>query len=108
MAVRLLSHGFDLMGPTHSVVYHLWKRDYRRTFWDHDVVSQRDKSIQKVKDIMTGSLIEANYGMGNVRTWQEIQNYLGVDFENRKFIRHHQPWTLPNDFRELNDEFCVY
>jgi hypothetical protein len=40
MGVRLLSHGFDLVSPTFSVVYHLWMRDYRKTYWDHDIVVQ--------------------------------------------------------------------
>ena len=72
MAARLLSHGFDLVGPTHSVVYHLWVRDYRKTYWDHDIITLRNKSIQKVKDIMTGKIKDEKYGMGKIRSWDEI------------------------------------
>lgn len=107
MAVRLLSHGFDLLGPTHSVCYHLWKREYRKTYWDHDVIALRDKSIQLIKDIMSGKVKDEKYGMGTVRSWQEIQDYLGVEFDNQKFTRPHHPWKIPKNWRELKDEFCV-
>lgn len=106
MGVRLLSHGFDLVSPTFSVVYHLWKREYRKTYWEHDVITQRDKSIRLVIDIMKGNVHDPKYGMGSVRSWQEIQDYLGIDFDNKKFTRPHQPWTLPQGFREITDEFC--
>jgi len=101
MGVRALSHGFDLVGPRFSVIYHLWKRDYRKTFWDHDISDERDKSIKKIKDIMTGKIIDEKYGMGNKRSWIEIQDYLGIDFEKQKFTRSRQPWKLPKDFRIL-------
>lgn len=120
MTVRLLSHGFDLVGPTSSVLYHLWIRDYRKTYWEHDVATQRDRSIEKIKKIMTGK-IDSKYGLGNQRSWTEIQEYLGIDFEKRFFIffffwfeylkriftRPHQPWKLPKNFRKLIDEFCI-
>lgn len=105
--VRLLSHGYDIMGPTHSVVYHLWKRDYRKTFWDHEITQERDRSIQKIKDIMTGKIKDLKYGMGNIRSWKEIQEYLGIDFNKRIFTRSNKPWKLPKNFREIKDKFCV-
>ena len=69
---------------------------------------ERDKSIQKIKDIMTGKTREEKHGMGTVRTFKEYCDYLGIDFDNQKFTRPHQPWKLPkNTFTELKDEFCV-
>jgi [Skp1-protein]-hydroxyproline N-acetylglucosaminyltransferase len=101
LAARLLSYGFDLLGPTHSVSYHLWKRDYRKTYWEHDIIAQRDASIEKIKGIMTGKIVDEKYGMGNVRSWKEIQDYFGIDFEKRTFTRPNKPWKLPDDYREL-------
>lgn len=109
MGARYFTYGFDLVGPTHSVVYHLWKREYRKTYWEHDVLAERDKSIRKIKDIMTGKLKEDKFGMGKVRSFADYCKYLGVDFEKGTFTRKPSPdmWVLPKDFMELKDEFCV-
>jgi hypothetical protein len=107
MAARALSHGYDLVGPTHSVVYHLWKRDYRKTYWSHDVIAARNASVQKIKEIMIGKLPAAKFGMGSVRSWAEIQQYLGIDFDNHKFIRPHHPWRLPSPFQQISDRFAI-
>jgi [Skp1-protein]-hydroxyproline N-acetylglucosaminyltransferase len=101
MAARLFTHGYDLYGPMRSVVYHLWKRDYRKTYWSHDVVVERNKSIERIKDIMTGKIVDTKYGMGNVRTWKEFCDYLGIDHDNRSFTREKKPWSAPKDLRQL-------
>lgn len=69
------------------------------------MIAKRDQSIRKVKEIMIGTSSDEKFGMGKVRSWKEIQNYLGIEFGSRKFTRPHQPWKLPSNFRELKDEF---
>lgn len=105
MTVRMLSHGYDLVGPTHSVLYHNWTRNYRKTFWEHDKIVLRDLSIAKIKKIMKGEEKDSKYGMGDVRSWEEIQDYLGIHFDSKKFTRPHKPWTVPHNFRVLQDEW---
>ena len=34
MAVRLFTHGWDVFAPTRGIIFHLWERDYRRTFFE--------------------------------------------------------------------------
>jgi hypothetical protein len=106
MAARLFSHGYDLYGPVRSIVYHLWKRDYRKTYWSHDVLTERNRSIKKIKDIMAGK-IHDSYGMGTVRSFAEFCDYLGIDNDNRTFTREKKPWTVPKNYKPINDEFVV-
>lgn len=101
MAARLFTHGFDLVGPCFSVVYHLWDRSYRKTFWEHEIITERDKSIQLIKNIMNGVIIDEKYGLGSIRTINEFWDYLGVDFNKKKFTRKRKPWTLPKNFKIL-------
>lgn len=109
MAVRLLSHGYDLYGPTKSVLYHNWKREYRKVFFAIQNENERDKSIQKIKDIMTGKLEDERHGLGVERSWEGIQDYMGINFEKREFTRPHKPWSPPVDWdqQQIKDEFCV-
>ena len=106
MAVRALSHGWDMVGMTHSVAYHLWVRDYRRVYLNEvDRIKTRNDSIAWIKDVMTGKIKDPLYGMGNIRTWDEIQNYLGIDFKTKTFTRPHKPWRLPKEWKHINDEY---
>lgn len=34
IAVRLFTHGWDVYSPTQGIIFHLWERDYRRTFFE--------------------------------------------------------------------------
>ena len=33
MSARLWTAGYDFYAPTTNLVYHLWDRSYRETFW---------------------------------------------------------------------------
>lgn len=97
MTARLFTHGWDLKGPTFSVVYHLWKRDYRPTYWSQDKIDLRDKSIQLVHDHLLGKRNDLIYSsvltIGNERSLEEFWNYVGLDPINKTKIRPSDPWT---------------
>lgn len=113
MAVRYFTHGFDLMNATHSVLFHLWVRKYRKTMWEKDVkngyngdnVKQRDNSIQWVNDICTGKVVDDKYGLGQVRSFQDYWRYAGLDPFKKTTIR--KPWAPDFSVGELDDEFVV-
>lgn len=106
MAARAYTSGWDLCGMTHSIAYHLWMRDYRKTFFQdlekHDI---RLQSVQWIKNIMTQKETHPKFSLGTKRSIQDFWNYLGVDFERQEFTRPHQPWKLPKGWETLNDEF---
>lgn len=107
MSARFFTHGWDLKGPTHSLVYHLWKREHRKTFWSHNDETKRVASVKKVKDILTGALTDQRYGLGRVKSIQDYWNYIGVDFNTKKVLRPHDPWTLPSDFTTIKDMYRI-
>lgn len=107
MACRLYTHGFDLVGPTHSVLYHNWARTYRKTYFDTIVEAERLKSVARVKQIMNGEFTGDKYGTGKVRSVQDWWKYEGVDPKTQQFIRPHRPWKPPPDEKLIQDEFVT-
>jgi hypothetical protein len=106
-AARLFTHGFDLRAPTHSVVYHLWDRNYRPLVWnDKKLGHLKKKSCQLVHDILSEKTTDPQYGLGKVRPVSAYWNLVGVDFKNKKETRPPKPWTVPSNYRPLADEFC--
>lgn len=108
MGARFFTHGWDLKGPTHSLVYHLWKRDHRKTFWNHNDENKRQQSVQKIKSILMGSVVDPKYGLGTARNIQEYWKYIGVDFNTKALYRPSDPWTLPPDFQPIKDAFRIF
>lgn len=106
LTARLWTHGFDIVGPTHSVLYHLWVRDYRKTFWDHNNDEIRKKSLEHVLNVLKGKKKNTKYGLGKIRSIDEFWNYLGVNFENKTFTRKKNPWK-PSFIVELEDKFLL-
>jgi [Skp1-protein]-hydroxyproline N-acetylglucosaminyltransferase len=106
LTARLWTHGFDIVGPTHSVVYHLWVREYRKTFWDHNNDQIRKESLQHILNILKEKIKNTKYGLGKVRSISEFWNYVGVNFENKTFIRKKNPWK-PSFVIELQDKYLL-
>lgn len=109
MSARAFTHGWDLKGPTHSIVYHLWSRDYRKVYYNEvDNLKKRNQSIKFIKNLLLGKIKDPICTFGTKRTMKEFWNYIGVDFENKTFTRSHRPWKLPKDFKPLQDEYSSY
>lgn len=107
LSARLWTHGFDIVSPTHSVVYHYWKREYRKTYWENDKDALRRESIQHITDIMNRKKVDPKYGLGEVRSIDQFWDYLGVDFHLKKFTRGKSPWKLPPNYVEFKDTFLL-
>ena len=99
MSVRLFTHGYSLLSPPESVVYHLWSRSHRPTQHhqqqqgedDHNKrkkQAQRETSLRIVRDQLTGKLeaIDTRYGLGTVRTVEEYWETLKVDYANQLLL----------------------
>jgi hypothetical protein len=106
-SARLYTSGWDLVGMTYSVAYHLWKREYRKLFWEVDKTAIRDQSIQKVKDILSRNINDPKYGLGFKRTIEDYWNYAGVDWLTKTFTRPKKPWVMPKGWKTLQDEFLI-
>lgn len=100
MAARLFTHGYTLYTPVTSLIFHLSSRAYRPTFWEQ--IHKRQSRVESKTRLLRKSL-ETNalrrlqdmllhgknptedggiYGLGNERTLQEFQDYIGIDLTN--------------------------
>ena len=83
MTARIYTHGWELRGPTYSVIYHLWNRNYRHTFWEKNNVNLKNYSVQLVKDYITGKRNDLIFNnikvIGNNKSLNDFWNYLHLD-----------------------------
>lgn len=87
MAVRLFTNGYDLFAPPETVCYHLWERDYRKTFQNDtnahvDVRRKKEEDRQRSLETVRRQLRGDGRGLGTVRTVGEFERRLGVTFSN--------------------------
>ena len=103
MAVRLYTHGYDLFIPCRPIAYHLWDRSYRKTFWElPESAALQSLSLLRIKvllgmlspeDVPAKAMVElSRYGLGDVRTLLQYENYAGVCFRDRRFLRPPHAW----------------
>lgn len=95
MAARLWTHGYDFYAPTTNLVYHLWDRSYRETFWQvTDSLAEKPRSIAHVQALLQGapgpsaaqgpSAVEGpTFGLGRMRTLDQYEEWCGVSFGKR-------------------------
>eukprot|EP01114_Cavostelium_apophysatum_P015899 TRINITY_DN4427_c0_g1_i1.p1 TRINITY_DN4427_c0_g1~~TRINITY_DN4427_c0_g1_i1.p1 ORF type:complete len:563 (-),score=133.04 TRINITY_DN4427_c0_g1_i1:45-1733(-) len=105
MSVRLMSFGFDIYSPTQNLVDHLYMRVEKGGIVRWGPNDDAKKSLKLVVDIMKGNVKDENFGMGKVRTWDEIQYYFGVDLNAMNATRNLKPWTKPENWTIPHDEF---
>lgn len=122
MAVRLYTHGYDTFAPMTNVVFHYTSRTYRPVFWErfykkdgkskvsHEVRQQRKEietqSNHRIRQLLAGLDIEAPYGLGQVRTLTQFQEWSGLDFMSRTAAYHTKLGLSPNAGEE--ERFCKY
>lgn len=96
IALRGWTHGWDFFSPSQTVIFHNYKRDHRKTFWENPI--QRPLEIlsrfrvyvrlgylspddipPKYRFILTDL---DKYPLGGERTIQEYQQKYGIDIPN--------------------------
>mmetsp|Transcript_26313 Transcript_26313/g.49997 ORF Transcript_26313/g.49997 Transcript_26313/m.49997 type:complete len:289 (-) Transcript_26313:2815-3681(-) len=82
MAVRLYTHGVDLYAPPQTVCYHLWKRNQFRVRED-DGGSGKAKQRENSLGVVRMQLCGTGRGLGTVRSVEQFQKELGIDFEKQ-------------------------
>jgi hypothetical protein len=115
LAVRAFTHGYDFFHPTEIIVWHEYTRDYRehKHWGDHvkgngiDVEwHQRDRaSLDKVRQLLEEKQV-GPFACGSVRTFDEYEQYAGVNFQRRRtsdytrrFLEPPNP-PMPSDWAE--------
>lgn len=101
MTARLYTHGWDMFAPTTHLVFHYTPRDYRPVFWEQfykrngvcmvsaDVRAERRAleaaSEERVRALLGNELPEDDpYGLGSARTLAQMEEFVGVDLQNKR------------------------
>ena len=113
MAVRAYTHGYDLFIPNETVCWHEYTRKGRVRHWDENKKWEdlNIKSLKRVKQLLGVDGDEADYdfeqyGLGNVRTLEDYENYAGIRFIDRavqRYTLHH--FDAPNPMYRTSEAF---
>jgi len=94
LSIRSFTLGYDIFHPHKTVVWHEYTRQGRVKHWDDHVSGKveqiwsdrNDISLKRLRQMLqeedNGTDI-GEFGLGNVRTHREYENYAGIDFANR-------------------------
>ena len=94
ISIRAYTHGYDLFHPHKIYWWHEYTREGRVKHWDDHVSckveqiwsDRNDISLKRLRQMLqeedNGTDI-GEFGLGNVRTHREYENYAGIDFANR-------------------------
>ena len=93
MAARLWTSGWDFFAPTEHVIFHLWSRAGRRTFWElPEVAEARARSQARVRRLLRSEEADGGadageefgaFGLGTRRTLAAFEELCGVRFAAR-------------------------
>ncbi|CAE7713030.1 gnt1 [Symbiodinium pilosum] len=110
MAVRLFTHGWDVFAPTRGIIFHLWERDYRRTFFEMKDLyaklypvslkrvnhllcsgargpdSEAAEAVSHAWPLPGGHVAEGSdpFGLGEKRSLEEFERLADISFAKRR------------------------
>lgn len=81
MAVRLWTHGWNFFAPGRHVVYHLWDRRHRPTFFAQTDAAAQARSLERVRWLLQGHADP--FGCGTQRSVADYFAAAGIDLATR-------------------------
>jgi len=100
LSIRSYTLGYDIFHPHKNVLYHYYLRDGRKKHWDdftqstkNDAIVDKtwcemnDYSLKRLRHLLReedNNIDLGEYGLGNVRTFEEYENYAGINFKLRR------------------------
>lgn len=89
LTIRSFTHGYDLFTPSQIVA---WHRAHTKALPKHftintqEVASEKHSfAIRRLKKLIEGEDL-GKYGLGNIRTLEDYENYAKVNFKERKIL----------------------
>ena len=94
IAVRAFTHGYSLFHPNEVLVYHEYTRQNRTKHWDdhNSWHIENNKAHERVRKLLGvdgecspchRKKLFKEYGLGNVRTLNDYEEYAGIRFSDR-------------------------
>jgi len=88
ISIRAFTHGYDFFSPYRQYIWHEYTRNYRVKHWDdHRNFGDADKLSRRKTRMLLGvekdtlSVKTSKHGLGNKRTLQEYEAYIGIRFK---------------------------
>jgi len=110
IAARLWTHGWDLFGPTEALLWHWYNRPGGRVPWQDDPGWHvRDSlSVARVRHLLgievapPEAIIDLErYGFGSIRTFDQYQQYAGINYKDGTIAPHALAGEWPCNDRVL-------
>lgn len=110
MSMRFFTKGWDFFAPMKNVVFHITKRTYRPTFWEQvykkncvvdDETRLRRKEmeadgVERITRLIYGELDDPVFGLGNDRTIEDWERFVGVDIIRCKGTKRSYYGLMPD------------
>lgn len=92
LSVRSYTKGYDIFLPHKPVIWHYYTREGSTKHWDdctaYDKLNKqsylRVKTLVGTDGVDPNSIYFGKYGLGNQRTLQEFERFVGVEFKTRR------------------------
>jgi glycosyltransferase involved in cell wall biosynthesis len=103
-AARLWTHGWDMFGPSESLLWHWYNRAGGKTPWqdDPDWHVRDARSMARMRHLLRiepgppEALVELDrYGFGTVRTFDQYQAFAGINYRERTIAPHARAGEWP-------------
>jgi len=97
MCLRYYTHGYNLYHPNKVFIHHYWTREGYKHHWDdhEDWTDLENKSVDRLQQLISGDDSLGKYGLGNIRTIKEYQDYSGIDLElgivHERRLKNYEP-----------------
>lgn len=111
MALRLYTHGWDFFSPSSMHCFHVTTREYRPTFWElfhrsKGIVNEETSALRKQMEskgvlrlqklLISDEGLEAPFGCGQVRSRDDYEKFIGVNFKTKQHTERAKLGLSPN------------
>lgn len=94
ITLRLFTRGYYFYSPNESVVFTMFDRKYRRTFWQDIDKKYRKKKELKSISVLRERIFESSkktgniYGLGDIRTLEDYEKFSDIEDILSKKMKH--------------------
>ena len=97
MSIRLFTHGWNVYNPGECYVYHQYERKNQKFPPITDAMLNENKRLMTLLNIEGGCDDLGEYGLGNVRTLKDYEEFSGIVFKEKKVYMNAETGEFDNE-----------
>ena len=97
MSIRLFTHGWNVYSPGESYVYHQYERKNQKFPSVTDAMKIENQRLMALLNIKGTSDELGEFGLGNVRTLQEYEDFAGINFKDKVVYMNAETGEFENE-----------